>query len=69
MQLLISFMTECWVKDVEVDPQMELENIMALLEAEVNYALIALSMQSDEKLFVSLGYRHRNKVFHLTAVN
>lgn len=31
--------TGCWVKDVEVDPQMELENIMALLEAEVNYAL------------------------------
>lgn len=50
---------------VEIDPDMELENVMALLEAEVSLALY-LGLHIMEWLFIlfcSQGYPLQNRVY------
>jgi hypothetical protein len=50
---------------MEIDPEMELENIMALLEAEVREQLIACLVLANVPLHRShrLVYQWRTKVF------
>ena len=55
---------------VEIDPKMELENVMALLEAEVSdFRILNVSPKLRSFLVISLVSQSLNKVFHTIAGN
>ena len=51
---------------VEIDPNMELENVMALVEAEVSWEYVA---QITDLTTVSLPFRLQNKASPIKAGN